>query len=79
MTENITYNDILKSHETLNDDDAVFAQWSNVYEMTAEERKKAVEEILLQPYMKDVYIAHGIEPGDIKEFIQTIGIIHGLP
>lgn len=74
MTENkkdITYKDVLKNQETLNDHNAVFAQWTRGYKDN-EERKKAAEEILLQPYMEDVYKAHDIRPEDVKEFIETV-------
>lgn len=72
MTENLTYEDILKAKETLNNNDTILSQWTGVYNMTAAERSKIVEEILLQPYMEDVYKAHNIEPKDVKEFIEVV-------
>lgn len=70
--EKMTYEDVLKPVETLNDSNIIFKQWTDVYKMSDDKCKKTAEEILLQPYMKQAYSAHNIEPQDVKEFIETV-------
>lgn len=70
--ENIRYSDILKSEVNLNDEKAVTRQWTNVLSMSKEEKKKAAEDVLLQPYMALVYKTNGIEPCDVKDFIAHV-------
>lgn len=67
--EKMTYEDVLKPVETLNDSNIIFKQWTGVYKMSDDKCKKTAEEILLQPYMKQIYSTHDIDPQDVKEFI----------
>ena len=75
MTDNKeiqTYQDILKPSETLNDDKIIASHWMNVYTMSNETKRIIATEILLQPYMEEAYKKNGIEPRDVKEFIQKV-------
>ena len=70
--ENLTYSDVLKQVETFNDSKIIESHWMNIFKMSNSEKSKIAEEILLQPYMAEVYRRNGIEPYDVKEFIQQV-------
>ncbi len=70
--DNLTYSDVLKQVETFNDSKIIESHWLNIFEMSNSKKSKIAEEILLQPYMAEVYRRNGIEPYDVKEFIQQV-------
>lgn len=70
--DNLTYEDVLKPVETFNDSEIIKSHWLNIFEMSNSEKSKIAEEILLQPYMAEVYENNGIKPSDVKEFIQKV-------
>lgn len=77
-TEDIKYSDVLKSKVNLNDEAAITGQWTNILTMSKEEKQQAAKDVLLQPYMAPVYQLNGIEPRDVKEFIDHVVKYPGL-
>ena len=70
MTDNITYEDVLKPAHKMNMD--MVRQYTQAAALSDEQQKEAVREILMQPYMKDVYRSQAIKPCDVAEFVEEM-------
>jgi hypothetical protein len=69
MTDNMTYKEVLKPTEKMTMD--MVKHYASAVTMSDEELSKSVKDILLQPYMENLYKGK-IEPSDIAEFAEEM-------
>lgn len=70
MTDNnISYKEVLTPAKKMSMD--MVKEYCMVGNMPEEKKSEAIKEIMLQPYMDEVYSGH-IEPRDIKEFVEIM-------
>lgn len=70
MTDNITYEEVLKPAKKMTMKMA--EEYSYAANLSDEKQKEAIKEILLQPYMKDTYESNKLEARDVAEFVEQM-------
>lgn len=70
MTDNnISYEEVLKPAKKMSMD--MVKKYSMVGNMPEEKKAEAIREIMMQPYMEEIYNGY-IEPRDVKEFVEAM-------